>query len=181
MRGVSYKYSVLGVVLWGSAFLVGGCGIYSFRGGRLPKSVSTISISQFYNNALLTPPGIANTFSEQLRTYFERNSSLQFVPENGDIHFSGQIDSYQISPVAPSASANTNDPGYTALTRLSIVVLVSYENTKDEDLGFELRPFTFFIDFDQDRIDFSASEQNLVEQVFDQVVMDVFNQSLADW
>ena len=165
-------------VVW---LLCVSCGVYSFTGASVSPEAKTLSVAQFYNNALLGPSDMGNLLSEKLRQYFERNTSLSFVPEGGDILLSGQIDSYTINPVAPSASANQSQPDYAALTRLTLVVSVTYVNAYDETFSFEDKKFSFFIDFDQNHTDFSNEERNLVEEILDQIVLDIFNQSLANW
>ena len=157
------------------------CGVYSFTGASLSPEIKTLSIPQFYNNALLGPNDMGQIFSETLREYFQRNSSLKTIPEEGDIQISGTIESFTLAPVAPSASGDENLPDYAALTRLSITVLVTYNNTKDPTFNFEDQAFTFFKDFEQDRVDVTASEREFVEEIFDQIVLDIFNKSLANW
>ena len=172
-----YRFLFLTII----CLLCESCRVYSFTGVAISPEVKTLSVAQFYNNALLGPSDMGNLLSEKLRQYFERNTSLSFVSEGGDIHLSGQIDSYTISPVAPSSSGTQTQPDYASLTRLTIFVSVTYVNVYDETFNFESRKFSFFVDFDQNRIDFSSQERNFVEEILDQIVIDIFNQSLANW
>ena len=157
------------------------CGVYSFSGASVDREAKTLSVAQFYNNALLGPSDMGNLLSEKLRQYFERNTSLSFVPEAGDIQLSGQIDSYTISPVAPSASGDRAQPDYAAMTRLTISVSATYVNLHSETFNFENKRFSFFVDFNQSRTNLSSQEREFVEEILDQIVLDIFNQSLANW
>lgn len=155
--------------------------MYSFTGAAISPEVKTMSVEQFYNNALLGPSDMNNMFSEKLRQYFERNTSLRSVSESGDLQFSGQIESYVLSPVAPQASGNEDTPDYAALTRLTLEISVTYINVHDDTFDFEGKNFSFFKDFDQNRVDLNTKERDFVEEIMDQIVIDIFNQSLANW
>ena len=156
------------------------CGGYSFTGASVPAEAKTLSITQFYNNALLGPSDIGNLFSEKLREYFGRNTSLDLVPQEGDIQLSGQIESFVLSPVAPTATGGTLT-NYTALTRLTVAVSVTFVNVHDKTFEFSNKSFSFFVDFDQNTINLATNERRLTEEVMDQIVIDIFNQSLANW
>ena len=172
------RYSIVMLIC---LLFVQSCGVYSFTGASLSPDVKTLSISQFYNNALLGPNDMGQIFSENLREYFQRNSSLKTVPEEGDLQISGTIESFTLTPVAPTSAGNQNSPDYATLTRLSIQVLATYKNTKDPTFNFEDQSFTFFTDFEQDRVDITVREREFVEEIFDQIVLDIFNKSLANW
>ena len=118
-------------------------------------------------------------FTEKLKDYFQRNTSLTFVDRNGDLQFDGYIDNFTISPVGANSSGNSRDVDYAQLSRITITVFASYTNVKDDEFDFEKR-FSFFKDYDQSE-DLSANEQAYTEEIFDQIVIDIFNASVANW
>ena len=167
--------------LWLLVLLFESCGVYSFTGVALSKEIKTLTILPFYNNALLGPSDMHVTLSQKIREYFERNTSLSSVPEGGDIQLSGQVDSYTLSPVAPTSSGDLTRPDYSALTRLNIRVSITYTNLHDDSFNFEDKDFSFFIDFDENFVNFTAEERDLASDILDQIVLDIFNQSLGNW
>ena len=60
-------------------------------------------------------------------------------------------------------------------------VNASYLNKTDEQFNFENKSFSFYKDFDQNTEDLSSNEQEFVEEIFDQIVLDIFNSSVANW
>jgi outer membrane lipopolysaccharide assembly protein LptE/RlpB len=157
-----------------------GCGVYSFTGANISPDVKTASIQTFYNNSPLGPSNMSVLFTEKLKDYFTKNTSLTLVQDEGDLQFEGTIENYTLTPVAPQAN-NTSRLSYSALTRITISVKVSYTNTKDETFNYQSRNFSFYRDFDQNSTNLSSEEQAFVEEIFDQIVLDIFNSSVANW
>ena len=60
-------------------------------------------------------------FNEKIKDYFERNTSLTIVDENGDLEIEGTIEDFSLSPVAPTAEGGRNSQYFTGLTRLTAV------------------------------------------------------------
>lgn len=156
-----------------------GCGIYSFTGASISPDVKTISIQQFYNNAPLGPSNMSVIFTESIKDYFQQNTSLQLVDENGDLQLDGYIDNFTVTPVGANSAGSQNDASFSQLSRITITVFATYTNTKDGTFDFERR-FSFFKDFDQNE-DLSSVEQEYSEEIFDQIVVDIFNASVANW
>ncbi|MBE97612.1 MAG: hypothetical protein CMB91_00935, partial [Flammeovirgaceae bacterium] len=65
--------------------LISGCGIYSFTGASISPDIKTISFQNFFNNSPLGPSNMSVLFNEKIKDYFERNTSLTIVDENGDL------------------------------------------------------------------------------------------------
>ena len=157
-----------------------GCGVYSFTGASISPDVKTISIQPFFNNAPLGPSNMSAIFTEKIKDYYQQNTSLAIVEENGDLQIDGYIDDYTITPVSATASGNNNQGDFSALSRVTITVFASYINTKDDEFDFEKR-FSFFVDYNQNTTDLASSEQQFVEEIFDQIILDIFNASVANW
>ena len=75
-------------------FLLTNCGIYSFTGASISPDVKTISIQTFFNNAQLGPANMSILFTEGLKDYFQQNTSLAIVDNEGHLQFDGYIDNY---------------------------------------------------------------------------------------
>jgi len=157
-------------------FLLSSCGIYSFTGASVSPDTKTISILNFDDRSASGPTFLAQAFSEKAREYFQRNSSLALVTREGDLNIEGSITQYNISPVAPVAGQGVERA---AQTRLSIGVKVKFTNNKDSKQNYE-QVFSFFQDFDQ-RQSFASVEKDLIESITDQIILDIFNKSLANW
>ena len=155
------------------------CSIYSFTGASLVSGEQTISIQQFYNNALLGPSNMSQVFTENMRDYFQQNTSLSLVEDNGDLQFEGFIARYTVSPVAPNANQD-NGLQVSSTTRVTISVQATYTNLRNDQFDFD-RSFSFFQDFDSEVSDLQSVEDQLVEEIFDQIILDMFNTSVANW
>lgn len=156
------------------------CGVYSFTGASIGADVKTISIPTFYNNAPLGPSNMSITFTEMVRDYYLQNTSLVLVDSDGDLQLEGAISNYTLTPVAVSAAEGDNNIDLATMTRLTIYVDASYINVKDGTFDFD-KTFSFFVDFDQNTEDLSSNEEQFVEEIFDQIILDIFNSSVANW
>ncbi len=158
-----------------------GCGIYSFTGASISPDVKTISFQNFFNNSPLGPSNMSVLFNEKIQDYFERNTSLTIVNENGDLEIEGSIEDFSLSPVAPTAEGGRNSQFFTGLTRLTIRVNATYLNKFDDQFNYENKTFSFYRDFNQDTEELSSNEQEFLEEIFDQIILDIFNASVANW
>ena len=154
-----------------------GCGVYSFTGTTI--TAETISIQPFYNDASSGPADLSVTFTNQIRDYFQQNTSLAQVINDGELQMDGTVVSYRLTPVAPTAAANDSDRDAAALTRLTITVKVNYINLENEDFNFS-RNFSQFADYNNE-IGLNSIESRLIEEIYDQIILDIFNASVANW
>jgi len=159
-------------------FLVISCGVYSFSGGT--TNAKTIAVADFYNNADLGPANMGQDLTNQLKTYFVQNSSLSIVPEEGELQMEGEITNYTFTQIAPTSTGDPNDIYSASSTRLTITVRVTYVNTLDETMSFKDKSFSFYKDFSNDE-NISDVEEAYVRQIFDRIVNDIFNASIANW
>ena len=163
------------------AVVCGGCGVgvnYSMSGTT--TTAKTITITEFYNNTDLGQANIGQTFTNQLKNYIIQNSSLSVVAENGELLLEGEISNYQITPIAPVATSDPTQASVASSTRLTITVKASYVNTLDESMSFTDKSFSFYKDFPNTQNITDVSEQ-YTRQVFDRIVNDIFNASVANW
>ena len=163
------------------ALLVGlsSCGVYSFTGAKLSPGVETIVVENFNNNAAGGPPNMSRTLTEKMKEYYQQNSALKIANTDGDLRLEGTIVGYTLTPEAPIASTSPNEPDRAALNRLTIRVKARYTNTKDDTQNFD-QEFSFFKNFPQEQ-SLSDVENQIVPIILDQIVLDIFSKSLANW
>jgi hypothetical protein len=155
-----------------------GCGVYSFSGAA--TTAKTITIDPFFNNTDLAPANIGPSVTNRVKDYYQQNSSLRVVPENGELHVEGIISEYRINPIAPVANADPNVPQVAALSRLTIAVKITYEDTLDPKNSFKDRAFSFYADFDNN-LNFTTIQETLEKKILDQILIDLFNATVANW
>lgn len=154
------------------------CGVYSFSGVSI--SAKSISITEFYNNTDLGPANIGQTFTNKLKDYMLQNTSMAIVQENGELQMEGIVTDFRISDVAPTASATADGRDAAALSRLTITVKVTYINSTDDSMSFRDKSFSFYENVDND-ISPDAISEAVITKIMDQIILDIFNASVANW
>ncbi|PKH50618.1 hypothetical protein CXF68_07875 [Tenacibaculum sp. Bg11-29] len=149
------------------------CGAYSFTGGNTGKA-KTIQIDFFQNQAPLIEPTLSQRFTQDLRDLFTRQTNLTLVNSSGDLHFSGEITDYRITPM--SATANQT----AAQNRLTITVNVIYENRLEEKDNFE-KSFSFYHDYAATEQLTSVVLDTALKEILERITQDIFNASVAKW
>lgn len=158
--------------------LAQSCGVYSFSGAA--TSAKTISIDPFFNNTDLAPANIGATFTNKLKDYYQQNSSLR-VTEPGELHIEGVVSDYRVNAMAPVVDpSRPNNPSTAALSRLTIAVKITFEDSLEPKNNFKDRSFSFYKDFDNN-LTFTSIQEDLERQIFDQILIDIFNATVANW
>jgi hypothetical protein len=155
-----------------------GCGVYTFTGTN--TSAQTITVLNFYNDTGMGPANLSQEFTERLRDYYQRNTNLAIVETGGELVVEGSITAYNTMPVAPVASGNDQQADVAGSTRLTIRVQVDFTNTLNEEEDFG-RSFSFYDDFDSRTSNLTAEEDQLIDTIFDQIIFDIFNATVANW
>jgi hypothetical protein len=167
---IPLKLTALITTVW---MLAQSCGIYSFTGASIPPEARTISVQQFPNNAILVEPLLSSSFSSALRDRFMTQTNLNMVDQNGDLAFEGEIVDFKTEPIAIQSDQTA------ASNRLSITVNVRFFNTFDDSKSFETR-FTQYMDYPSEE-DFSLAKDNLISEIVDMLVDDIFNRAVVNW
>tara|TARA_B100001057_G_scaffold33910_1_gene30761 strand:+ start:1588 stop:2112 length:525 start_codon:yes stop_codon:yes gene_type:complete len=154
------------------------CGIYSFTGSSIPIGVETFQVNYFENSAGGKPgstiePGLDRDFTIALQDLIVNQTSLNLVNEGGDIIYSGDIIEYSVTPMAATAEIKA------AQNRLTMAVMVSYENMLNEEDNIEKR-FSFYYDFPGNLQVYDIKDAAL-EEIFERITQDVLNETLAKW
>lgn len=162
------------------SFTFQGCLKYSLSGAS--TNAKTIQVDQFYNNTELGNANLGASFTNRVKDYFQQNSSLRVVPNDGELQIEGTIVSYSLAPIAPQANTTgSNSPNYAAQTRLTIAVKVNYVDTAEPKNSFKERTFSFYSDFSNDSNEFYQVQESLEKKIFDQILLDIFNATIATW
>ena len=166
------------LILAVSSLIVVSCGIYSFTGSSIPVGVETFQVNYFENTAGGKPgstiePGLDRDFTIALQDLIVNQTSLNLVNEGGDIVYSGEIVEYSVTPMAATAEIKA------AQNRLTMAVMVSYENVSNEDDNIEKR-FSFYYDFPGNLQVYDIKDSAL-EEIFERITQDIFNETLAKW
>ncbi|HLT82373.1 MAG TPA: LptE family protein [Cyclobacteriaceae bacterium] len=168
----------VGIALIVLSVAMHGCGVYSFTGGG--TQANTITIEDIYNNADMGPANMGQDLTNQLKNYFVQNTKLSVVQEDGELHMTGEISGYTLSQIAPVATGQPDDFNPASMTRLTITVRISYTDTIDETKSFRDKTFSFYKDFPNDQ-NLSDVEDAYVREIFERLVNDIFNASVANW
>jgi hypothetical protein len=150
-----------------------GCGVYSFTGASIPPNAKTITIVYFVNNAQYIEPTLSQSLTDALRDRFLAQTSLDFINEGGDLQLEGEITEFSTKPIAIQGNETA------ALNRLSVTVKVKYTNLIDPARDFDA-PFTRFEDYPSDQ-DLSVVKDQLISQINEALVDDIFNKAVVNW
>ena len=61
------------------------------------------------------------------------------------------------------------------------VMVHSFVLWDPEIFTFQNKTFSFYKDFNQNTEELSSNEQDFLEEIFDQIILDIFNASVANW
>ena len=89
------------------------------------------------------------------------------------LELSGEIIEFSVTPMAATAEIKA------AQNRLTMAVMVSYENVLNEDDNLEKR-FSFYFDFPGNLQVFDVKDA-AIKDIFDRITQDIFNETLAKW
>ena len=99
---------------------------------------------------------------------------------NGDIQLSGAISGFRYAPIAATSTGDQNQPDVAGLQRLTIAVKVTYTDTKNDSNSFD-KSFSFYADYNPNTSPLTQAEPQLIEDIFKNIVQDIFNATVANW
>jgi len=148
-------------------------GCYSFKGISIDPNTKTFYVNAFDNSAPNAIPTLPLTYTNLLIQKIQNESPLQKNEETPDIEFRGTITGFRVTSEAPTSDDEI------AFNRLTIRVLIEYIDNKNEEKNWSSN-FNHFNDFgaDQNLIDV---QDELIENIGDQLMEDIFNKAFTDW
>ena len=147
---------------------------YSFTGASISTETKSFQVNYFQNKSALVEPGIDRDFTNKLIDLLINQTSLELVKSKGDLIFEGEIVEYRISPT--TATANNT----AAQNRLTIGINIRFFDKNDSDSDFEKR-FSFYYDFPGNSQLIGTQKETAVDEIFERITQDVFNEALAKW
>jgi hypothetical protein len=171
-KGITMKIFKLALVAT-LAFIVNSCSIYNFTGtGKI--DAETFQVNFFQNNADIVEPGIERTFTIRLQELIQNQTNLSLTNTNGDLVYEGEIVEYRVTPMTATADQRA------AQNRFTIAVNVRFTNKNKEADNFEKR-FSFYHDFEGNGLPTGQILSTALEEIFERITQDIFNESLAKW
>lgn len=156
-------------------FLLVGCTIsYKFNGASINYDIiKTITIANFPNRALYQWGPMESMFNNALSDKYVTQTKLQQVPRGGDLMLSGEITAYD------QVNKSISSDGYSSMMQLKMTVKVKFENAKNPVEDFE-RQFSASREFDSSQ-QLNDVQDELVTQIVDEIVEQIFNATVANW
>jgi hypothetical protein len=149
-----------------------GCVEYKFADIDVGDA-ETVSVEIFDVQAPVAPPNSGQVFSIKLQDAIQAQTNLSLTNGSTDIKYEGTIVSYSIRP----AGIQSNETS--AQNRLTIGVKVKYINNLDKSKNFE-QSFSQFADYSSN-LDISSVQDELIDQIFEQITVNVINKSFGSW
>lgn len=138
------------------------------------EKTKTFGIEQFQTRPGNAPPTAGQLFSEALKTKVLNQTRLEYKNIDPDLQFSGAITKYELTALAPQEGETT------ALQRLTMGVSVTMERPQDENAEPQTWNFSRFEDFSAST-NLASVQDQLIRDIYEQVLEDVFNKAFNDW
>jgi hypothetical protein len=168
------RYIGLSILFFALTLISSSCKVnYSFSGAST-GSLSTVSVQYFQDRSNLAPVNLAQTFTDELRDFIQRQTKLSLINGLAEANFEGEVRIYDGQrPVAISG----NDQA--SLNRFTIAVNIKFTNSQDPKQNFE-QTFSQYQDYDSRR-SFQEVESELTGEIVKLIVEDIFNRAFVNW
>lgn len=147
---------------------------YKFTGTSIDYTkTKTVSIDKFpiRTNYVWSP--MESMFYNSLTDAFAQKTKLTVQKRNGDLQLAGEIVEYS------QTNKSINSEGFSSMVQLKMTVNVRFTNNKNHDEDFEQR-FSATADYDSSR-QLADVQEDLVQQMIDDIVDQIFNATVANW
>lgn len=158
-----------------SLILMSGCSVsYKLNGASIDyNTIKTITIETITNRAAYQWAPMAPMFNTSISDIYNRQTKLRQVKRDGDLVLSGEITSYDQTNKSVAAD------GYSSMVQLKMTVKIKFTNNKRHEDDFD-RSFSASREYDSSQ-QLSAVQEELVQQMIDDIVDQVFNATVANW
>ena len=163
-------------VLAVSLCLLAACTVsYKFNGSSINyDKVKTISFENFPNRSAAFVWGpMESMFNTALQDKYMQQTRLKQVRQNGDLQLSGEITNYD------AYNKGVGSDGYSTMAELKMTVNVRYVNNTNHAEDFE-QQFSASREYNSTQ-QLSAVQEDLVNQMIDEIVEQIFNATVANW
>lgn len=156
-----------------SAFLPGGCGVYSTSSGRVDESLARVAVEYLENRTAEADLGIE--VAEGVIEALEEDNTLKVVErEVASAVVEGAVTGYRLQRMAVSAELQVQE------YQVQMVVQLTLRLKSSGETVFTDRRFTgtgnYFLDDPE-----GSSEQTAREDAIEEIVQDVLAEVVEDW
>jgi len=168
-----YRNTFISLLLVFSSVFFGGCFSvkYSTTGAVISPDIKSVGIAYFPNRAPQVNPTLSQKLTDDLRERMRNQTSLIVTNDIGDVYFEGEINGYDIRPMAITGDQ------VAAQNRFTISVRVKYTNLVDPTQSFD----TSFSRYEDFTGDFSSSEDAMLKRITELLVEDIYNKAFVNW
>lgn len=159
-----------------SLCLLAACTVsYKFNGSSINyDKVKSISFENFPNRSAAFVWGpMESMFNTALQDKYMQQTRLKQVRQNGDLQLSGEITNYD------AYNKGVGSDGYSTMAELKMTVNVRYVNNTNHAEDFE-QQFSASREYNSTQ-QLSAVQEELVNQMIDEIVEQIFNATVANW
>jgi hypothetical protein len=153
------------------AVLASAC--YTLNGISIPDNISTYYVDNFDLKARNAPPLINQTFTELLKNKINQQTKLVANDTDPDVEFKGDVNRFDLEQLAPTRDQESS------LNRLKVAISVEYINHRNEDLSWK-QTFSQNFDFSPDQ-DLLSIQDQAIDDIYEQIIEQIFNKTFADW
>ena len=148
---------------------------YKFNGSSINyDKVKTISFENFPNRSAAFVWGpMESMFNTALQDIYVQQTRLKQVRQGGDLELSGEITNYN------AYNKGIGSDGYSTMAELRMTVNVRFVNNTNHVEDFE-QQFSASREYNSSQ-QLSAVQEDLVDQMIDEIVEQIFNATVANW
>ena len=148
---------------------------YKFNGSSINyEKTKTISFENFPNRSAAFVWGpMESMFNTALQDIFMQQTRLQQVKRDGDLQLSGE------SPNYDAYNKGVGSEGYSTKAELKMTVNVRFVNNSNHAEDFE-QQFSASREYNATQ-QLSSVQEDLVNQMIDEIVDQIFNATVANW
>lgn len=169
------KFRVVSVLMM-SLCIMAACTVsYKFNGSSINyDKVKTISFENFPNRSAAFVWGpMESMFNTALQDKYVQQTRLKQIRQNGDLQLAGEITNYD------AYNKGVGSDGYSTMAELKMTVNVRFVNNTNHAEDFE-QQFSASREYNSTQ-QLSAVQEELVDQMIDEIVEQIFNATVANW
>ena len=147
---------------------------YKFTGTSIDYTkTKSISIDKFPIRANYVWSPMEYMFYNSLSDAFAQKTKLKVLKRGGDLQLAGEIVEYS------QTNKSISSDGYSSQVQLKITVNVRFTNNTKHEEDFEQR-FSATAEYDSKQ-QLAAVQEQLVQEMIDDIVDQIFNATVANW
>lgn len=169
------RLNIISILAVSLCFLAACTVSYKFNGSSINyDKVKSISFENFPNRSAAFVWGpMESMFNTALQDKYMQQTRLKQVRQNGDLQLSGEITNYD------AYNKGVGSDGYSTMAELKMTVNVRYVNNTNHAEDFE-QQFSASREYNSTQ-QLSAVQEDLVNQMIDEIVEQIFNATVANW